>query len=337
MSERPDVDRGREGEREAAPEQARSDGAENEDIDGLPLYRRMRVLIPLALMLAACAAGYWYYVTNIRGYNSTDDAFIDGDRAAISAKILGRIVEMAAEEGDTVRKGEVLVRLDDADLRAQEGLAQAGLDDARQNIGLAQVNELRAEDDFTRAETQFKTKVIPQEQYEHARSALAAARMQLKMAQTRVATAEAQLATVRTSLSNTVISAPMGGVVAKRYALAGDVVQAGQPILSVYDLSSVWITANFEETKLSSLRLNDPVEISVDAYPDRSFTGRLVQFGASTASQYSLIPPNNASGNYTKVTQRVPVKIAFGNYGGGTDPQHPLLPGMSVEVRVKVR
>ena len=319
MSERPDVDRGRQGERAAAPEQARSDGAENEDIDGLPLYR-----------------SYWYYVTNIRGYNSTDDAFIDGDRAAISAKILGRIVEMAAEEGDTVRKGEVLVRLDDADLRAQEGLAQAGLDDARQNIGLAQVNELRAEDDFTRAETQFKTKVIPQEQYEHARSALAAARMQLKMAQTRVATAEAQLA-VRTSLSNTVISAPMGGVVAKRYALAGDVVQAGQPILSVYDLSSVWITANFEETKLSSLRLNDPVEISVDAYPDRSFTGRLVQFGASTASQYSLIPPNNASGNYTKGTQRVPVKIAFGNYGGGTDPQHPLLPGMSVEVRVKVR
>ncbi len=336
MSESPEADRRQREHAAVVSEPARGDGEEDGDIDRLPLYRKKRVLIPVAILLALAAAGYWYYVTNIRGYDSTDDAFIDGNRVSISAKMLGRIVQLAADEGDTVRQGEAVVKLDDADLRAQEAQSEAALEDARQSIGLAAVNLQRAEDDFNRAETQFKTRVIPQEQYEHARSALAVARSQQKMAETRVSTAQAQLNVVRTQLTNTVITAPLNGVVAKRYALPGDVVQAGQPILSVYDLASVWVTANFEETKMSSLHLNDPVQISVDAYPNRTYAGRIVQFGASTASQYSLIPPNNASGNFTKVTQRVPVKIRF-DHPAADDPSHPLLPGMSVEVKVKVK
>ncbi len=308
---------------------------EESDIDALPLYRKKRVLIPLAFVLLLAAGGTWYYYTQIRGYDSTDDAFIDGNRVAVSSKMLGRMIFLAADEGDTVKQGEVLVRLDDADLRAQELQGKAGLDDARQAEALAQVNVDRAEDDFKRAETQYKTKVIPQEQYEHARSALAAARTQQKMALTRIGTAEAQLNVVRTSLTNMTIIAPMNGIVAKRYALPGDVVQAGQPILSVYDLGSVWVTANFEETKISALKIGDPVEISVDAYPDLKLNGRVILFGASTASQYSLIPPNNASGNFTKVTQRIPVKIAIDRPPIQNNDPHPLLPGMSVEVRVK--
>ncbi len=305
------------------------------DIDALPLYRKKRVLIPLAFVLIIAAGGLWYYYTQIRGFDATDDAFIDGNRVAISSKMLGRMVFLAADEGDSVRQGEVLVRLDDADLRAQETQAKAGLEDARQAEALAQVNVDRAEDDFKRAETQFKTRVIPQEQYEHARSALAVARSQQKIAVTRVATAEAQINVVRTSLTNMTITAPMNGIVAKRYALPGDVVQPGQPILSVYDLGSVWVTANFEETKLSSLKIGDPVEISVDAYPDLTLEGKVVLFGASTASQYSLIPPNNASGNFTKVTQRIPVKILIDRSPEAKGDPHPLLPGMSVEVRVR--
>ncbi len=305
------------------------------DIDALPLYRKKRVLIPFAFLLLLAAAGSWYYYTQIKGFDSTDDAYIDGNRVSVSSKMIGRIVFLAADEGDSVKQGEVLVRLDDADLRAQESQAEAGLEDARQAEVLAQVSVDRAEDDFKRAETQFKTKVIPQEQYEHARSALAVARSQQKIAVTRIATAEAQINVVRTSLTNMTITAPMDGMVAKRYALPGDVVQPGQPILSVYDLGSVWVTANFEETKISSLKIGDPVEISVDAYPDLTLDGKVTMFGASTASQYSLIPPNNASGNFTKVTQRIPVKILIDRNPDPKSDPHPLLPGMSVEVRVK--
>ncbi len=311
------------------------DAADGEAIDALPLYRKKRILIPTAILLLVAAAAYWYYVTNIRGFNATDDAYVDGNRVSISAKILGRITDLRAGEGDTVKHGIVIVSLDDADLRAQEEQSEAALADARQGIELARVNMDRALDDFQRAESQYKTKVIPLEQYEHAKSALAATRTQQKMADTRVATAAAQLHVVRTNLLNTKILAPMDGIVAKRYALPGDVVQAGQPILSVYDLSSVWVTANFEETKIGSIRIGDPVEISVDAYPDRKIAGKVRQFGASTASQFSLIPPNNASGNFTKVTQRVPVKISIDPTSiPGTG--QPLLPGMSVVVRVKV-
>ncbi|HTY01109.1 MAG TPA: HlyD family secretion protein [Bacteroidota bacterium] len=308
---------------------------EEGDIDALPLYRKKRILIPFAFLIILAAGGLWYYYTQIRGFDSTDDAFVDGNRVSISSKMLGRIVFLAADEGDSVKQGEVLVRLDDADLRAQEAQAEAGLEDARQAEVLAQVNVDRAQDDYQRAETQYKTKVISQEQFEHARSALAAANSQQKIAVSRIATAQAQINVVRTSLSNMTIVAPMDGIVAKRYALPGDVVQAGQPILSVYDLRSVWVTANFEETKVGSLKIGDGVEISVDAYPDLTLRGTVILFGASTASQYSLIPPNNASGNFTKVTQRIPVKIQIDRIPEPKNDPHPLLPGMSVEVRVK--
>jgi membrane fusion protein, multidrug efflux system len=306
------------------------------DIDDAPIYRKKRIVIPTAVVLLAAAAGSWYYYTQIRGFDATDDAFIDGNRVSIAAKMLGRIVALNAGESDTVKAGATLVLLDASDLQAQEAQSAAALEDARQAAALADVNEARAADDFARAEKQYKTAVISLEQFEHAKSALAVARTQQKIARTRIATAQAQLNVVRTSLLNTAISAPSDGVVAKRYALPGDVVQPGQPILSVYDINSLWVTANFEETKVAALRIGDPVEISVDAYPDTLWHGRVMTFGASTASQYALIPPNNASGNFTKVTQRIPVKISIDRPDGG-DAARRLLPGMSVEVRIRTR
>jgi membrane fusion protein, multidrug efflux system len=318
-------------------EEAPREDEEDESVDDVPLYRRKRVLIPLLVTLTLGVFAVWYWYANLRGYDSTDDAFIDGDRVSISSKILGRIDSLGVDEGDPVTLGQVLVRLNDADLQAQANQARAALNDARQGVGLAQVNLDRAETDFQRAETQFKSKVIPTEQYDHARSALAVARSQLTIAQTRVATAQAQLGVIDTQIRNTVISSPMSGVVAKRWVLAGDVVQPGQPIFTINDLKNVWVTANFEETKLHALRLGDSVQVSVDAYPDRDLRGTVEQLGSATAGQFSLIPPNNASGNFTKVTQRVPVKIILDRSDLAVgDPTHPLLPGMSVEVRVKV-
>jgi membrane fusion protein, multidrug efflux system len=319
-------------------DEVQQDGEDDGLVDDLPLYRRKRVIIPVLIFLILGVAAFWYWYANLRGYDSTDDAFIDGNRVSISSKILGRIDTLTVDEGDSVVAGEVLVRLNAADLQAQENQARASLADAQQGIGLAQVNLDKAETDFRRAENQYQNKVISREQYDHTRSALAAARSQLTIAQTRVGTAQAQVRVVATQLGNTVITSPMSGVVAKRWALAGDVVQAGQPIFSINDLKNVWVTANFEETKLRSLHVGDSVEVSVDAYPDRALHGTVNQLGSATAGQFSLIPPNNASGNFTKVTQRVPVKIVLNRDElAAGDPTHPLLPGMSVEVKVKVR
>ena len=309
---------------------------EEEDIGPVPLYRKKRVIIPALLLMIAVAAVLWYWYTNLRGYNSTDDAFIDADRVAISSKILGRISQLMADEGDTIKAGEVIVRLDDSDLRAQEKQAKTSVVFAEENVSLAKVNVDRATDDFLRAERQYKDNIIPQEQFDHALKARDVAQAQYSIAVAQVGSAKAQLGVIETNLQNTTIVSPMTGVVSKRWALAGDVIQPAQPIFTVYNLSNVWVTANFEETKLSSIHTNDSVVIFVDSYPDRPFSGRVIQLGSNTASQFSLIPPSNASGNFTKVTQRIPIKISI-DRSPDSSKSLPLLPGMSVEVKVRVK
>lgn len=317
------------------PAQGRSGAGENgeQSIEDVPFYRMKRVVIPVFLAVVLAAVALWYWYVNLRGYDSTDDAYIDADRVAISTKILGRITALAVDEGDSVSRGQVIVHLDDSDLRAQEEQANAALAAARQNVALAKVNLEKAVDDFQRAEKQYKDKVIPQEQFYHAQKARDVAQAQYAISLAQVGTAKAQLGVIQTNIQNTAIVSPLNGVVSKRWVLAGDVVQPAQPIYSIYNLNDVWITANFEETKLSSIRVGNPVSISVDAYPDIEFNGRVLQLGSNTASQFSLIPPNNASGNFTKITQRIPVKISI-DHPAGHDVL--LLPGMSVEVSVKV-
>jgi membrane fusion protein (multidrug efflux system) len=236
-----------------------------------------------------------------------------------------------------VRQGQALVYLDDSDLRAQEAQAKASLALARGNVLLATVNLDKARDDFARSSTQFKQNIIPKEQFDHAQSEYEASKARSGIANAQALAARAQLGIVETQLKNTVITCPMDGVVSKRWVLVGDVVQPGQPIFSVYDLNNIWVTANLEETSLAALHSSDKVDITVDSYPGVSFSGRVFQIGSNTASEFSLIPPNNASGNFTKVTQRVPVKISITRTGADPRKKVDLLPGMSVEVKVRVR
>jgi len=237
-----------------------------------------------------------------------------------------------------VKVGELLVQIDDSDLKSQEAQSRASLDYMQENVSVARIALDRAKDDFDRASIQYKDRVITKEQFDHARKALQMAEAQLSVAQSQVKASQAQLAVVETQLGNTKIIAAASGVIARKWVVPGDIVQAGQPIFTLYNLSDVWVTANFEETKLASIHVGDSVEISVDAYPDQTFHGRVELIGAAAASQFSLIPPNNASGNFTKVTQRVPVKIMILKPDGDapTD-QHKLLPGMSVEVKIRVK
>jgi membrane fusion protein (multidrug efflux system) len=328
----------KEGTRPDAPgADAASDRGSSDTSEGgggeRPWYRKRRVALPLLLLVIIIGGGLAYWYLKHHGVVSTDDAFIDGDKVSLGSKILGRIDSLTVDEGDAVQLGDLLVKLDDRDLRAQQAQAGANLEYARENVKLAQVEVQRAREDFDRAAVQLKGSVIPREEYDHARTALDQAQARYKIALAQVGTAEAQVQVVEAQLANTRITAPISGVVAKRWALTGDVVQPAQPIFAIYDLGNTWVTANFEETKLASIAPGDSVEITVDAYPGRRFAGKVLMINAAAASQFSLIPPNNASGNFTKVTQRVPVRISIHSADEGPSPT--LRPGMSVEVKVR--
>lgn len=298
--------------------------------------RIVGIAVPLILVLGLFAAGgYWYL--EIRSVIETDDATVEADRMVVSTKVFGRITFLGADEGDTVHAGEALVQLDDTDLQARLAQARAHLSLTQENVKLAEVNIERAQDDFDRAQVQFDGQAIPREELDHARSALASAQAQQAIALAQVEAARADLDLVRTQLEETRVLSAFTGVVAKRWVLPGEVVQAGQPILTLYDLADIWVTALFEETKLRYIPLGSRAEVSVDAYPDRPLYGTVILLGAAAASQFSLIPPNNASGNFTKVTQRVPVRIALDDSQSGdrlTAARFRLLPGMSVVVRI---
>ena len=312
----------------------------DENINDVPLFRQKKIFIPALIILIAAILGIYWYIGQL-AYVSTDDAVIDGNRLSVSSKILGRIMLLTVDEGDTVKQGQLLVQLDSTDLKAQELQARAALNLARESIKLSNVNLAKAQEDFNRAEQQFNENVIPKEQFDHIQKALEVAKAQLNIDKTKVETSKAQLNVIETQLLNTSIYSPMDGVLGKRWVLKGDVVQPGQPIYTIFDLKNIWVTAYLEETKLASINLGDKVEISVDAYPDQNFAGKVYQIGSNTASQFSLIPPSNASGNFTKVTQRVPIKISIEpvNETGQSDPSDDinLLPGMSVEIKIKVK
>ncbi len=301
-------------------------------------HRGRKILIPILILLVIAAAVFAYWYEFLRGYVSTDDAVIDSDAITISSKILGRIVALNADEGDSVTAEELLVHIDDSDLQAQETQAEASLDLVQQNVRVAKITLAQARDDFFRDSVQYESNVITRQQYDHTKRALEMAQAQQAVALSKVTESQAQLAVIRTKLTNTNIYASTPGVVARKWVVPGDIVQPGQPIFTLFDLNDVWVTAYFEETKLASIHTGDDVEISVDAFHGRDFSGRVDLIGAAAASQFSLIPPNNASGNFTKVTQRVPVKILFsGDQNDDPGEKPKLLPGMSVEVKVLLK
>lgn len=309
-------------------------GTDDQSIDDVPMFRRKRVVIPLFLLVVALAAGGWYWY--VKEYSSafTDDAFIDANRVSLSTKMLGRIAYLKVDEGDTVKAGDTLVRLDDADLKAQLVKAKDALRYTTRSLEVAAVNLDKAKDDYNRIAVQYKGDIVPKEAYDHAMDALRLAQAQSDMVQAQIATSQADIDIIRTQIDNSIIIAPFTGVVAKRWVLQGDVVQPGQTMLSIYDFSHPWVTANYEETKLRGIHIGSTASFTVDAFPGVEFSGRVLTMGESTASQFSLIPPGNASGNYTKVTQRVPIKISIES----TPPRgDALVPGLSVLMRIKNR
>ena len=335
--------------------------SEKKDLAGK--QKNLKVYIPLVIVIIIVFLGVFYWYNNYSKYISSDDAHIEGNSVSLSSKLLGRITSILAEEGDTVYKGSLLVIIDSTDLVAQrnqlkasraQNLAKKLQSEAKyqsemESLDIQKINVERAEDDFNRAKLQYDGGVITKEQFEHIQKNLESAKAQFKAANSQllvskaqissdessVYNADAQINVKETEISNTKLYAPMDAIVAKRWLLPGDMAQPGTTILSLNTTGGQWISVYLEETKMSDIYIGQKARFTLDSYHGVTFTGHVFYIGGNTAAQFSLIPPNNASGNFTKVTQRVMIKLAIDS----TDKNEPIedfkfLPGISAVVKI---
>ncbi|MEZ1316310.1 efflux RND transporter periplasmic adaptor subunit [Pseudomonas fluorescens] len=339
------------------------DAADN----GNPRKRKFMLLV-LAVVVILAGLGVWGYHEFYGRWNeSTDDAYVNGNVVEITPLVTGTVVSIGADDGDLVHEGQVLVNFDPND--AQVGLqsAQAKLArTVRQVRGLysnvdgmkAQVNAQQAEvqkaqDNFTRRKNLAAGGAISQEELSHARddltsaqNALANARQQLKTSSALVddtvvsshpdvMEAAAQLRQAYLTNARSTLIAPVTGYVAKRSVQLGQRVQPGTALMAVIPLDQLWIDANFKETQLRDMRIGQPVDIEADLYgSDVKFSGTIDSLGAGTGSAFALLPAQNATGNWIKIVQRVPVRI---HINAEELAKHPLRVGLSTQVDVNLR
>jgi len=329
--------------------------------------KRKVMLVVLALVVILTGLGAWgYHELYGRWNESTDDAYVNGNVVAITPLVTGTVVSIGADDGDLVHEGQVLINFDPND--AQVGLqsAQANLArTVRQVRGLysnvdgmkAQVNAQQAEvqkaqDNFNRRKNLAAGGAISQEELSHARddltsaqNALANARQQLKTTSALVddtvvsshpdvMSAAAQLRQAYLNNARSILIAPVTGYVAKRTVQLGQRVQPGTALMAVIPLDQLWIDANFKETQLRDMRIGQPVDIEADLYgSDVKYSGTIDSLGAGTGSAFALLPAQNATGNWIKIVQRVPVRI---HINAEELASHPLRVGLSTQVNVNL-
>jgi membrane fusion protein (multidrug efflux system) len=324
--------------------------------------RGRRRLLPWALALvalvAAAAVGARAYLT--RGEESTDDAQVEADVVALAPRIGGAVAEVLVADNAHVVAGQPLLRLDDADLRArvrqadaelataraQALAAEAQVQAARATVSRSEAEAAKAQLDLQRAEALKQGDAIATQNYEatrtqsetaragaganHAQYAGALASLELARARIQAAQAAADLARLQASYA--VVKAPADGVVSRLAARAGQIVQPGQNLGQLVP-DRTYVVANFKETQTGGLRPGQKVDVTLDAYPGRTLAGTVESLSAGTGARFALLPPDNASGNFVKVVERVPVRITL-----VTPPADlPLRAGLSADVTVHTR
>ena len=314
------------------------------------------------LFLAAAAV---FYFTGGR-IVSTDDAYVQAARADISANIAGRVTKILVKENQPVHRGDPLFELDDRDYNIAVEDANAKLANAKLQIAALKATYMQHQADvlaakaallyqqreFARQENLASKGITSQAQLDLAQHALEDAEQKLnatKQAQNNVRAllsddpaigiqdhpavqqAKAMLERAQLNLTYTVIKAPMDGIVSKVDRLqVGDYINAAAPLFSLISSNTVWVEANFKETELAHMRSGQKATIEIDAYPDRIFHGSVESLSSGTGSSFSLLPPENATGNWVKVVQRLPVRISIDD----PDPKFPLHSGLSAIVDV---
>ena len=305
--------------------------------DKIPsIFKEKRGVYYIIIAVAVIAiAIFWWWRAHIYPYDSSDDASLSGVALSVSSLQAGQLQQVVVDEGSVVKRGDLLFVIDDSLLKLEKNKAKAALVHAEDEAELQSIRRSLAKDDFLRARVEFKSGIIPQETLDHALKNLEMMEAQLLSILSLVEVQRAELEAVELRIDLCRIRATSDGVVAKKWRNCGDVVGEGQTVLSLYDLSQLWVSANFEETKIPQIRVGDRVIITIDAYPDEEFEGKVLVIGAAASSQFALIPSNNAAGNFTKVTQRLPLKISL--TPSESHKQFYLRPGMSATVKVRIR
>jgi len=316
-------------------------------------------LILLVIFVCAGIFGVRQWVHS-KTHLETDNAFIESHVHSVSSRVPALVKRVAVVDNQFVHKGDLLVELDASDYQAKLRTATASLEmaknetsgdyaqveSARANIGLASARLEQANLDLARGQALFAKEVIPKEQLDRLETAKKVAQMQLKEAQeserraqaligmsgtgskdARIAQKKGEQDTAALNLSYTKVVALSDGYVTRKSVEPGNYVQPGQALMALVTLDDAWVTANYKESQLTDVRPGQKVEFTVDSYPGRTFTGYVESIMAGTGAAFSLLPPENATGNYVKVIQRIPVRIAIDK---GSDPGHLLRVGMSV-------
>jgi membrane fusion protein (multidrug efflux system) len=327
--------------------------------------KRKRLIAAIVGVFALGGVAYGaYWLTVGRYVETTDNAYVGGNVVQITPQVAGTVVAVGADDTQFVNAGQVLVRLDQAD--AEVGLQQAESNLAKTvrdvrnlfatsaqqqaNVAVREADVAKAQQDFARRERLVTSGAVSREDLEHARDALRSAQAALAAAQQQLAAmralvdrttidqhpdvqkAAAQVKDAYLARARTALPAPISGFVSKRNVQLGQRVAPGTPLMAVVALDQVWVDANFKEPQLANMREGQPVTLTADLYGSKvDYHGRIVGFGAGTGAAFSLLPAQNATGNWIKIVQRVPVRVAL-------DPkelaQHPLQIGLSMEAKV---
>lgn len=334
-----------------------------------PAARKRRWLRPLLmfgmpLLLIAAVGGWW---TLSGGTVSTDNAYVQQDKVSVASDVAGRIIEVAVRENQPVKAGDLLFRIDPEPYRIALEQANAAIANAQVQVGTLQASYVgtgadiqaardriaSAQEDYDRQKALMDRGFTTRARYEQAQHAIEQARASYQSAVASAAEARAKLADgaavpgvnpgiaaaraqrdkAALDLSRTARYAPVDGVISQADRLQiGQMMMSGLPAVTVVRSGGSWIEANFKETDLNKMRVGQPAEVSFDAYPGLKLKGHVASIGAGTGSEFSVLPAQNANGNWVKVTQRVPVRIAI-------DEKSPrqLIAGLSADVTVDIR
>ena len=305
----------------------------------------------LTIVVLGLISGYLYQASK---FEETDDAYIETLPVQVAPKVAGQIINVYVQDNQKVKSGDLIAEIDPTDYNVQMQQSIAKYDatllkqkSAKATLSAANSRIELAQKDLQRYKNLYKDGAISKQELDKAQTKFdetssdvtQATQDILSKSNNRVADAELkQLAAARRqaqlNLSYTKIYAPISGSITKKAIERGSYVQTGQSLLSIVP-NEVWVVANYKENQLRNMRVNQPVEIKVDTYPDKIFKGRIESFQRISGAKSSLFPPENAVGSFVKIVQRIPVKIVFEE---PIDPnKYTIVPGMSVEPKVRVK